>query len=239
MISLLLLPVLLFGIANAGERVFAYAYGYGTVPKGGVEVEQYTSAYGKDGSSKYFWEHQTELEYGITDKLEAGLYLVTGSWEDEPLEYRGFKGRLRYRFGNAGGTPFGVNAYAEYIGRPSFEEHGVELKAIFAGEVKRFEWAFNAEYKVEFGSGTVHELEPTFGAGIHVRPWFVVGMEGKVEAYFSDSGIKGPYAFVGPSVHLAGQGGKLWWTLAAIAPITPLTMEEEGVQVRSLVAVNL
>ena len=233
-------PLLLTAVlANAGERTFAFSYGYGTLPQGGVELEQYTTAYGKDGSSNFFWEHQTELEYGITDKLEAGLYLVSGHWADEAVEFRAYKGRLRYRFGNAAGTPFGANAYLEYIGHPSFDEHGIELKAIFGGEINRFEWALNVEYEVELGDELVHEVEPTFGAGIRVRPWFTIGIEGKAEAYFFESGVSGPYAFVGPSIHLAGQGGKLWWSLAAIAPITPLTMADEGVQVRSLVAINL
>ncbi len=225
--------------ALAGERTFAFSYGYGTVPKGGVELEQYTTAYGKDGGANHFWEHQTELEYGITDHLEAGLYLVQGHWAGDPIDFRGYKARLRYRFGNAAGTPFGANAYLEYIGSPTFDEHGIELKAIFAGEVKRFEWALNVEYEVEFGEELVQEIEPTFGAGVHVARPVVVGIEGKFETYLKESGVDGPYLFVGPSVHLAGEGGKVWWTLSAIVPATPLTIEEEGVTFRSLVAVNL
>lgn len=233
-------PLLLSAfLAQAGERTFAFSYGYGTLPQGGVELEQYTTAYGKNGSTDFFWEHQTELEYGVTDQLEAGLYLVSGHWADESVEFRGYKARLRYRFGHAAGTPFGANAYVEYIGSPTFDEHGIELKAIFGGDIQRFEWALNVEYELEFGDELVQEIEPTWGVGIHVKPWFVVGLEGKVEAYIYEDGISGPFAFAGPSIHLAGKGGKLWWSLAAIAPITPLTMEEEGVQVRSLVAINL
>lgn len=233
-------PLLLSAfLAHAGERTFAFSYGYGTLPQGGVELEQYTTAYGKNGSTDFFWEHQTELEYGVTDHLEAALYLVSGHWDDESVEFRGYKARLRYRFGNAGGTPFGANAYVEYIGKPSFDEHGVELKAIFGGDVQRFTWALNVEYEVEVGDGVLHEIEPTFGAGIHLGPWLVLGIEGKAEAYLYEGGMDGPYAFVGPSLHLAGQGGKVWWSLAAIAPVTPLTIEDEGVQIRSLVAINL
>jgi hypothetical protein len=235
-----MMPLLLAASAVlAGERTFAFAYGYGTVPKGGVELEQYTTAYGKEGSSTFFWEHQTELEYGISDRLEAGLYLVSGHWLDAPVEFRGYKAHLRYRFGSAAGTPFGANAYVEYIGRPGFDEHGVELKAIFAGEIKRFEWALNVEYEAEFGHGLVQEFEPTFGAGVHLARPVVVGLEGRFETYFRDSGTEGPYIFLGPSMHLAGQGGKVWWTLAVVAPVTPLTAEDEGVTVRSLVAINL
>jgi hypothetical protein len=234
-----MLNLLLVLPALAGERTFAFAYGYGTLPKGGVEVEQYTSAYGKGGGTTAFWEHQTELEYGITDALEGGLYMVLGHWKDDPVAFRHYKARLRYRFGNASGTPFGANAYLEYIGSPGFDEHGIEAKAIFGGDLDRFTWALNVEYEIEIGGAIVHELEPTVGAGFHLAPWFVLGVEGKFETYVRETGIKGPFAFVGPSIHLAGEGGKLWWTLAAIAPITPLTMADEGVQVRSLVAVNL
>lgn len=240
MSSLFVLALALFGTASAGERVFAWSYGYGTVPKGGVEVEHYATAHGKDGGENVFWEHQIELEYGVTDRLEAGLYVVGGQWNDEPMAFRAYKGRLRYRFGSEGVAPVDTNIYLEYIGSPTFDSHGVEGKLILAKHVGRFTSALNVEYEVEVERDAIaQELEPTLGAGWYVTPGFLVGAEGRFETYFLETGLRGPFLWAGPSVHLSGEGGKLWWTLSALFPATGATMEQQGVVARSLVAVNL
>ncbi|MFZ5478934.1 MAG: hypothetical protein ACOZNI_19335 [Myxococcota bacterium] len=235
---MLLLPVL-FSTASAGERVFAHSYGYGTVPKGGVEVEHYATVFAKPGD-RNFWEQQIELEYGVTDRLEAGLYVVGTQWDDEALTFKKYKGRLRYRLGSEGVGPVDTNLYLEYIGTPTFDAHGVEAKLIFAKSVGRFTSALNLEYKVEFEAGeVVHEIEPTVGAGYKVVDWAYVGAEGRFEEYFLPSGLKGPFAWAGPSVHLMGEGGKIWWTLAVILPLTEHTTTYGGPIGRSLIAVNL
>lgn len=241
MSSLIVLALAIFGTANAGERVFAFSYGYGTVPKGGVEVEHYGTAYGKNGGDDIFWEHQIELEYGITDRLEAGLYVVGGQWNDEPMAFRAYKGRLRYRFGSEGVAPIDSGIYFEYIGSPTFDSHGVEAKVLLAKHVGKFTSALNVEYEVEFEAdgSVVQELEPTLGAGVYLTPGVVVGAEGMVETYFREDGIRGPFAWAGPSVHLSGEGGKLWWTLSALFPVTGTTMEQQGMVGRSLIAINL
>ena len=101
----MLLPLLLSlaPSALAGERLFGFTYGYGTLPQSGAEVELYVTAKQMEGGGpNYEWQNKMELEYGITDRLEGAFYLVAGQENEGPLSYRGFKARLRYRFGSEG-----------------------------------------------------------------------------------------------------------------------------------------
>lgn len=230
--------LLLLSTAFAGERVFAHSYGYGTVPKGGVEVEHYLTAKAI-ADVPPSWEHQVELEYGITDQLEGGLYLVGSQAGAGPFTFDGYKARLKYRFGAAGVAPIDVAAYLEYVGSVGGEEHAIEAKAILGKTVGGFESALNVEYKLEIEDEIVHELEPTLGVGYHIVPAFLLGVEGKMEVEFEGDEVEGPLAWAGPTVHVAGEGGKLWWTVSALIPLTEESAEEDGVIVRSLLALNL
>lgn len=232
-----LLPVL---AALAGERTFAFSYGYGTVPQGGVEVEHYATAKLEEDGESLDWEHQIELEYGITDRLESGLYFVAGQTGEGPFSYRGFKARLRYRLGNEGVGPIDPALYLEYVGSPTFQEHGIEAKVILAKKISLVEIALNLEYVVELSDeGVAHELEPTLGVGVHVAPWAIVGVESMTELEWEGGEMGGPFEWAGPSLHLAGEGGKMWMTLAGLVGVTEETRADHGFMVRSLVAVNL
>lgn len=227
-------------LALAGERAFGFTYGYGTVPKGGIEIEQYSTVSMDDGGKRNEWEHQVELEYGITDRLESGLYFVGGQTNAGPFAYRGFKARLRYRFGSEGVGPIDPAVYLEYISEPTFQEHGVEGKVILAKMVGKLELAFNAEYTITVAPNSLtHEIEPLLGIGYHVAPWFCVGVESKNEVEIVDGEVEGPRAWAGPAVHLAGEGGRFWVTVSGLAPLTDETAEDHGVFVRTLLAVNL
>lgn len=237
---MLLSLLALLAPAFAGERTFAFSYGYGTVPKGGVEVEHYTTMKLEGDGETLGWEHQVELEYGITDRLEAGLYFVGRQTGGGPLSYRGFKARGRYRLGNEGVGPVDTGLYLEYISSPTFTSNAVEAKVILAKKFSRFESALNVEYKVEFSEdGVLHEFEPTCGIGLYLAPAVVVGLESKTEIFWEGGGRAGPYEWAGPSLHLAGEGGKLWVTLAGLVGVTEATRAKNGFLIRSLVAVNL
>ncbi|MDP2314665.1 MAG: hypothetical protein Q8P41_17305 [Pseudomonadota bacterium] len=236
----LFLPLLLTVFtpsASAGERLFAYSYGYGTVPRGGVEVEHYATAQEDGGGTE--WAHQVELEYGITDQLEAGLYLVAEQPAAGALAFAGYKARLKYRFGSAGVGPVDTAIYFEYIGSPAFDTHGVEAKLIFGKTLGSFEAALNAEYKLTFGEGLEHEIEPTLGLGYKITPHFLLGAEVRNEIEWAGTEPAGVFLWAGPTVHLAGEGGKLWWTLTTLFATTNATRDDHAYIVRSLVAVNL
>jgi hypothetical protein len=223
--------------AHAGERMFAFTYGADTVPKGGIELEHYLTAETHGDSSTTDWEQQVELEYGISNKLEAGLYVVGQQVGGGPLAFGGYKARLRYRLAPMDQWPVNVALYGEYVGVAGANERALEEKLILSKRIKRFETALNLTVEEEIGEGEVATiLEPTLGVGVHLAPWATLGAEAKYETELGED-FSGVWA--GPNFHLAGEGGRFWWTFAAMYGLTPDTRADAEWEVRSLLAVNL
>ena len=76
-----ILPVLLLTalpVVNlrADENAFAYSYSTEVLPRGRWEVEQWmTSRIGKESGTFVGTDLRTEIETGITDRLQGALYL--------------------------------------------------------------------------------------------------------------------------------------------------------------------
>ncbi len=63
----------------AGESPFGYVYTTDTHPKGKREVEQWiTQRHGQSQGEFDLWQGRTEIEYGVTDRLQTALYLNYG-----------------------------------------------------------------------------------------------------------------------------------------------------------------
>jgi hypothetical protein len=61
--------------ASAEEAMFGYVYTTDLLPQGGKEVEQWmTWRHQKNGGQYDQIENRTEFEYGLTDRLQVGLY---------------------------------------------------------------------------------------------------------------------------------------------------------------------
>jgi len=62
--------------AWAGESPFGYVYTTDTHARGEREIEQWlTRRYGQARGNFDLWQGRTEIEYGITDRLQTSLYL--------------------------------------------------------------------------------------------------------------------------------------------------------------------
>ena len=67
-------------VLQADDDHFGYVKGAQTESKGEWEVTQWTTArMGKESGRYLGMDFRTELEYGITDRLEAGKPLMTGT----------------------------------------------------------------------------------------------------------------------------------------------------------------
>ena len=116
-----------------------FSYPYQTLPKGKVEVEEIADlipmrvareqADGtRDAVTAVRSELQTEVELGVTDRLELGLYFdfKQGATAGTPaLRFGGLKQRLRYRFAEEGDWPVDTGVYfelAEYYNEVEIEE---------------------------------------------------------------------------------------------------------------------
>jgi hypothetical protein len=87
--------------ARANPRPLPYSYPYETLPAEEAELETYVDitpvrivdpedATGNGRIWDQQYRLQTEFEYGITDRLELGLYLVLANEAGGPLAFDGF-----------------------------------------------------------------------------------------------------------------------------------------------------
>lgn len=225
--------------SHAAERFFSWSYGVDTLPEGGAEAELYTTAktHHEDDALLAKWEHQLELEVGITSSLEAGLYLVADQTNDDSLSFSAYKGRLRYRFWPVGSRLIDLGAYLEYKGSPTFEEHEVEAKLLLAHEGDKLRAALNLTDEVKFeADGTIDVFEPTAGVAWRFTQHVSAGLEGKMETELGEE--EGPFFWAGPNLHLVAKGGEFWWTLAALGALTPATRADAEIEARSLVGIG-
>src|SRR3954471_9855308 len=100
-------------VTIANPRPLPFTYPYETLPAEEAEIEQYVDLTpvrvidtadpsGKATTWDQQYALQTELEYGITDRLELGLYLVFANDAGGPLAFDGLKQRLRLRLAEQG-----------------------------------------------------------------------------------------------------------------------------------------
>ncbi len=237
--------------ARANPMPLPYTYVYSTLPKGEAEIEQYADltplkaiANATTGNPTVYLatQFQTEFEYGITDRLELGLYLAfqptgpAGYTNTGTLsEGTGAKERLRYRFAEEGELPVDLALYGEVV------EFDTELE--FEGKIllqKRFGDSIIAAnlwgeveqpYANPFGQFD-WVANPTLGATYQITPVVHLGLEGWMRGewpYGNPSRVfaLGPHEFVGPTFMF--NFGRLWWSTGAYLrvdeidhPMTPL-----------------
>ena len=213
--------------ARANPRPLPFTYIYETLPHGDAEVELYTDLTpqhlrGADGNPGWHLasQFQVEIEYGITDRLELGLYLTLQPIDPDFLgapdmgEGNGVKQRLRYRFADAGAWPVDVAVYGELA--ENHREIELEGKVILQRRLGDFRMAANlwAEREYYFAGGSAWVLNPT--AGIVFEKWFNFqpGIEYWMHGEIENGEFElGPDHFLGPTAIL--QFGKVWWSTGA------------------------
>ena len=234
----MLIAFLSLSPALANERFFAWSYGAATVAEGTMELEPISTRKLPLGGDAQ-WTHEVELEFGITSSLEGGLYLVSKQEGAGALTFAAYKARLRYRPLPLGTLPVDLAVYLEYIGSPTLDSHGAELKLIAAREGKALRAALNATFELETGpEGLEMVLEPTAGVMGRATSWLALGAEGKFEAVLVPS-EGGPYAWAGPSIHLAGTDGALNGTVSVLYGLTPASRDDAAIQARVLLGIHL
>lgn len=213
--------------AHANPRPLPFTYIYETLPHGEAEVELYTDLtpqrlLNADGNPGWHLasQFQVEIEYGITDRLELGLYLtlqpVDTDFPGAPDigEGNGVKQRLRYRFADAGVWPVDVAVYGEL----SENQREIELegKVILQRRLGDFRVAANlwAEREYYFAGGSAWVLNPAAGVvwekSFTIQPGIEYWMHAEIE--HGDFSL-GPDHFLGPTAIL--QFGKVWWSTGA------------------------
>lgn len=252
------------GGVSANPRPLPFTYPYATLPQGSAEVELYAdfvplralSAETGKPATYGAMQYQAEIEYGITDRLELGLYFTFApppsaafSSVGELTEGTGLKQRLRLRLAEEGEWPVDVALYGEMV--ENQQEFEVEAKILLQRRIERLTLLVNlwAEREFEYSGDGAWVLNPTAGATYEMTPMIHPGIEYWMRAEFPTPAPAnrpfelGPHHYVGPAIMF--NFGTIWWSTAVYARVSHFsrTMEVgEGfgsVWVRSVVGLNL
>lgn len=209
--------------AHAIDRRFAFSYETTTQPKGVLEYEQwFTWQHFSDGD-KYKFRH--EFEYGLTDRLQLGIYLF--DWEHEledsvgSTKWEGSGFELIYNLSDPTKDFIGSALYGEFL--MSDEELKLEAKLLLQKNFGPFALVYNAILEAEWEDGYAKDvgvLGSTVGLSYQVTPSFLIGVEATQEVEldgWSDAGDN--QVFVGPNLSLRTKGG-FWLTVAGLFQAT-------------------
>ena len=165
-----------------------------------------------------------EFEYGITSRLELGLYLQffndPGNGVAGALD--GIKQRLRYRFAAPGEWPLDVAVYLELA--EMSDEIELEAKLNFQRRFGLATLMVNLWGEREFylRGGGAWVLHPTGGITYQIDPHLHVGVEAWMNAAYGDGATdpasllnNSPHYYVGPTVLL--MFGRMWWSAGVYA----------------------
>lgn len=205
--------------ARADMRSYVWTYEYLTLAKDSAEVEFYQTAVTKDRKkdSSSDWQHQVELEYGVTDHLDAALYQVLEQKEGESLKYSGYKFRLRYRIAERNRLPVDMLLYAEHQEKVD-ADNVFEGKLVLAKDIGKLNIAYNQIYKNTYTSGDLADHEYAAGANYEITPAIRFGVESKGN-YRTDKYAAGPT--------LSWVGGRIWANVGAVYGLNRRTNDRE------------
>ena len=257
--------------ATATPRTLPFSYPNETLQKGALEAELYTDVNplrveadpsGVVPGNMWSLEYtlQTEFEYGITDRVELGLYQVFEAAAlpggDNALAFDGLKWRVRTRLAEPGELPVDIGFYLEL--ETMHDELALEGKLNLQkrlGPVRLLsnlwveeQWAHPLDTKAH-GREAAFIINPTAGASVEVTPTFHPGLEywargqlaasGETEQDRQNSRV---HHFLGPTTHL--NFGRLWWTAGLYFHLNSLSTPNPGdaygpVWFRSVIGLDL
>jgi len=222
----------------AGVRHFTFLYEAPTSPPGSVELENtVTWAHGSNWNDVLLRE---ELEIGITDRFQLGIYPLDWSHQsDDGFHYNGGAVELIYNLSNPVVDPVGISLYQEIsAARRHFES---ESKLIAQKNFGRWIFDYNATLEAEWVDRHLEEetgeLQQALGASYEISPRLSVGLEFLHEFVFRDwrDEEKIRNVFVGPNVSYRQHE---WFvTVAALAQATDTT-DEPNFQLRTIFGIG-
>jgi hypothetical protein len=237
-----LLTMLAADPAFAGSRRFTYIYEVTTSPPGDVEVENWITWKTHKPDDRGFdqVEFRHELEWGITDKFQAALYLA--DWNYHHGRNAGERGltlsdsalELIYNFTNPVSDSIGLAVYQEFQG--GYHRFESESKLLAQKNLGRFVVAYNATLEAEWEreglAGRKGEFQQSLGLSYEINPRLLFGAEFVHELAFPEwSDAEPGKFFAGPNVSI--RRGTWWATLTALGQVTQAG-DEPDLQVRTI-----
>lgn len=186
-----LVTILPLAEARATPHPLPFTYPYGTLPKGALELEQYLDMVpmrvvretdsGSESVPAIRSNLETEIEYGISDHVEAAWYFVfrqSASSGTPAMRMMGVKQRVRIRFAETGELPVDLGIYLEVA--EFYNEFEFEQKLLLSKRLGRFTLASNLWVEQEFyfqDKDWRYLYNPTGGFSYQVTPSFLLGLE--------------------------------------------------------------
>ncbi len=234
-------------LASASERRFAYTYEATTAPAGEVEIENWVTWKSKreSGSRGNEFEFRHEIEFGITDRLQAGIYVVdwkvvdavAGGADGAQAIYQDSAVELIYNLTNPVTDWIGSAVYGEVkLGDQKFELEGkLILQKNFGPIVVAYNAVIEAEWEGEsFGHFNERKgvFEQTLGASYQITPNFLLGGEFLHEIEFSEWSEAGdPIVYAGPNASF--RYDRFFLTATALVQATGIA-DEPDFQLRTI-----
>jgi len=230
---------------SAGERRFTFVYEAVTLSQGAIEFEQWiTWKTDKDTDSDFYSiDFRHEIEFGITDRLQLGLYLSdwryqSGSSVDDGTEWRNAAIEVIYNLSDPATESIGFAVYGEI--KLGDEQLELEGKIIAQKNIGKWVFAYNATIEAEWEGSNYSEdkgeFQQTFGGSYQFSPKFLAGFEVLHEIEYDDWDTWGDHLlYAGPNFsYLSDQ----WWV--TITPLVQLTdvAEEPNFQLRLLFGID-
>jgi hypothetical protein len=252
--------------ASANPRALPFTYTTDTLAKGAVEIEQYVDlallravSSTSTGVEWYLASaFQTEIEIGLADRLELGLYMTFVPDPGEQFASKalfpgvgnGLKQRLRYIFADPGQLPIDLGVYGELV--ENEREIEIEAKLLIQKRLGRLRIAANLSGELELYFSEQRELviNPSLGVTCEITPRLHLGLDSWLRGEYPRNPAPtmrsfglGPQAYLGPAAMVSF--GKLWWAVGAYARVTDtghelLPGEPYGpIYVRSMIGYDL
>jgi len=187
--------------ATATPRPLPFTYPAETLPKSALEVEQSVDlvpvrvareeAAGTKSVTSIRSELQTELEYGLTDKVEIALYFAfrqAASATSPYFQFRGLKQRVRWEISDQSYWPLGLGVYGEiteYHDELEFEQKVLLSRRFGAIGVAANLWVEQEYYFQNDEWRFIYN--PTAGGYYEFSPNFTLGAEYWARGRFDDA----------------------------------------------------
>ncbi len=243
--SIFISVVLTAGHTFAGERHFANVYETTTAAKGAIELENWVTWETRrgGGDNANLWTFRHEVEYGITDRLQFGLYLANWTLTRDATHrnstrYESASAELIHRMTDPTTSPIGSALYLEVEG--GHDLFAVEGKLLLQKNIGRFVVAWNGVIEAEWSGHGLNDrvchLEQSLGVSYQISPKWSAGTELVHEVSFADWSKSGPNAlFAGPDISWRFKRGYI--TGATLFQCTNVKDEPE-IQTRVIFGLN-
>ncbi len=233
-IQLLLLILVVSSInlprSFADKRNYVWTYQYKTLKQGESEAETYftlSTPDMKNMDTTIGVEHKFELEFGMTDRFDFGIYQIFGQEPGDNLRYKGFQFRGRYRLSEKNKFIFDPLLYLEYKGTPNLSSHGIEFKFIMAKDINRFNFALNPVIEFEYEHAWETKTGYAFGMNYRLARLLHFG----VEAKGSENGH-----YLGPV--LSHGNSDFWVALGSAFSVSTISAGAPEFQLRMLLGIE-